>query len=154
MRLPESYPSYVDAGQVIADSLKKVGITCDIEIVDWSTWLSEVYNGREYDLTVVGHTGRVDPIVLLARYGSTSSENYFNYTNDEVDGLIASYRGELDADKRTEYVQQIQRILAVDARVAPVSPGHTHDPRGVLVDEGGVETHGFAERLDLVGGAL
>lgn len=114
MRLPESYPSYVDAGQVIADSLKKVGISCDIEIVDWSTWLSEVYNGRDYDLTVVGHTGRVDPIVLLARYGSTSSENYFNYTNDEVDGLIASYRGELDADKRTEYVQQIQRILAED----------------------------------------
>ena len=114
MRLPESYPSYVDAGQVIADSLKKVGITCDIEIVDWSTWLSEVYNGRDYDLTVVGHTGRVDPIVLLARYGSTSSENYFNYTNDEVDGLIASYRGELDADKRTEYVRQIQRILAED----------------------------------------
>ncbi len=114
MRLPESYPSYVDAGQVIADSLKKVGITCDIEIVDWSTWLSEVYNGRDYDLTVVGHTGRVDPIVLLARYGSTSSENYFNYANDEVDELIAGYRGELDADKRTEYVQQIQRILAED----------------------------------------
>lgn len=114
MRLPESYPSYVDAGQVIADSLKKVGITCDIEIVDWSTWLSEVYNGRDYDLTVVGHTGRVDPIVLLARYGSTSSENYFNYANDEVDALIASYRTELDETKRADYVAQIQRILAED----------------------------------------
>ncbi len=114
MRLPESYPNYVDAGQVIADSLKKVGITCDIEIVDWSTWLSDVYNGRDYDLTVVGHTGRVDPIVLLARYGSESSENYFNYSNKEVDDLIASYRSELDGDKRTAYVETIQRILAED----------------------------------------
>jgi peptide/nickel transport system substrate-binding protein len=114
MRLPESYPNYVSAGQVIADSLGKVGITCAIEIVDWTTWLSEVYNGRDYDLTVVGHTGRVDPIVLLARYGSASSENYFNYANDEVDELIVAYRSELDEDVRTGYVEQIQRILAQD----------------------------------------
>jgi peptide/nickel transport system substrate-binding protein len=52
--------------------------------------------------------------VLLARYGSASSENYFNYANDEVDGLIAAYRSELDEDVRTGYVEQIQRILAQD----------------------------------------
>ena len=114
MRLPESYPEYVNAGQVIADALKKVGVTCAIEIVDWSTWLSDVYVGRNYDLTVVGHTGRLDPITLLARYGSTSSENYFNYANDRVDELIALYRTELDEDVRAGYVEELQRILAED----------------------------------------
>lgn len=114
MRLPESYPMYVNAGQVVADALSNVGITCDIEIVDWATWLSEVYTGRDYDLTVVGHTGRLDPVALLARYASTSSENYFNYANSEVDDLIASYRTELDADARLADVQKIQEILATE----------------------------------------
>lgn len=112
MRLPESYPTYVAAGQVIADSLGKVGVTCDIEIIEWSTWLDEVYTGRSYDLTVVGHTGRLDPVTLLARYASDSSENYFNYANDEVDRLLTDYRGELDEEARAGYVERIQRILA------------------------------------------
>lgn len=112
MRLPESYPTYVSAGQVIADSLSRVGIACDIEIIEWSTWLDEVYTGHNYDLTVVGHTGRLDPATLLARYASDSSENYFNYANDEVDRLLADYRGELDEETRTGYVERIQRILA------------------------------------------
>jgi peptide/nickel transport system substrate-binding protein len=114
MRLPKDYPYYVDAGQVIADYLSKVGITCDIEIIEWATWLDEVYNNHVYDLTVVGHTGRLDPITLLARYRSDSSENYFEYKSDEVDQLIDSYRSELDEDKRVEIAQDIQRKLAED----------------------------------------
>ena len=109
MYLPKSYPAYVSAGQVIADSLKEVGITCNITIVEWAAWLSDVYNGRNYDLTVVGHTGRLDPYVLLARYQSDSSENYFNYSNEEVDQLLADYKSETDEDKRTEIVQRVQR---------------------------------------------
>lgn len=114
MRLPESYPVYVSAGQIIADSLKQVGISCDIEIIDWGTWLSDVYVGRNYDLTVVGHTGRLDPITMLARYASDSGENYFNYANPAIDDLIAAYRGELDEQARLDIVAQIQQILARD----------------------------------------
>ena len=114
MRLPKSYKEYVNAGQIIADALGKVGITCNVEIVEWATWLDEVYTGRVYDLTVVGHTGRLDPITLLARYGSESSENYFNYSSDVVDGLIADYRGQLDEEKRADDVCQIQEQLAQD----------------------------------------
>lgn len=114
MRLPESYPVYVSAGQIIADSLRQVGIACNVEIVDWTTWLDDVYVGRNYDLTVVGHTGRLDPITMLARYASDSSENYFNYTNSEVDELIERYRGELDEDERRSIVEDVQKTLARD----------------------------------------
>ena len=137
MRLPESYPMYVNAGQVVADALSKVGITCDIEIVDWATWLSDVYTGRDYDLTVVGHTGRLDPVTLLARYASTSSENYFNYANPEVDELISAYRTELDADTRTEDVHQIQEILATE-----VPALYIQTP--VMVYLASNKVHGFA----------
>lgn len=114
MKLPKSYPEYVSAGQVIADSLAKVGITCDIEIIEWATWLQDVYTDRKYDLTVVGHTGRLDPYVLLARYASDADTNYFNYASDEVDALIESFKGEPDEERRTEITQDIQRALATD----------------------------------------
>ena len=114
MKLPKSYPEYVSAGQVIADFLGKVGITCDIEVIEWATWLQDVYTDRRYDLTVVGHTGRLDPYVLLARYASDADTNYFNYASDEVDVMIASFEGEPDEAKRTSIVQDIQRTLAAD----------------------------------------
>lgn len=114
MRLPKDYQMYVDAGQIIADMLSRVGISCDVEIVEWATWLDEVYTGRDYDMTVVGHTGRLDPITLLARYASDSSENYFNYASDEVDEILALYRTELDESVRAGYVERIQEILADD----------------------------------------
>lgn len=112
MRLPKDYQMYVDAGQIIADALKKVGITCKVEILEWAAWLDEVYTGRKYDLTVVGHTGRLDPITLLARYESTSSENYMNFSNEELDKMLAQYRTELDEEKRIAIVQDIETLLA------------------------------------------
>ncbi len=125
MYLPKSYPAYVSAGQVIADALKAVGITCNITIVEWATWLSDVYAGRNYDLTVVGHTGRLDPYVLLARYQSDSIENYFNYANEEVDRLLSAYKMETDESARTKIIQQVQSILAKEVPAyyiqAPIS---------------------------------
>ena len=129
-----NYQEYVNAGIVIADSLKKVGITVDINIVEWAYWLSEVYVGRNYDLTVVGHTGRLDPYALLVKYISTGSENYFNYKNSEVDALLSAYTTELDENKRTEYIQEIERILAYE-----VPALYIQDPIQIYVAKGSVE---------------
>ncbi|WP_197046689.1 ABC transporter substrate-binding protein [Oceanobacillus salinisoli] len=112
MYLPASYQAYVDAGQVIADELSKVGITANIEIVEWATWLSDVYTNRQYDLTVVGHTGRLDPYVLLSRYHTESGENYFNYSNERVDEILTLVQKERDEDVRVALYQEMQEILA------------------------------------------
>ena len=112
MFLPRSYQEYVNAGQIIAQALENVGINVNIQIVEWANWLSDVYNGRNYDLTVVGHTGRLDASSLLARYRSTSQENYFNYSNKEFDMLIDAYNSELDENKRKEIAGEMQRLLA------------------------------------------
>lgn len=114
MRLPKAYQMYVDAGQMIVDYLSQVGIACDVEIIEWATWLEEVFNGRDYDLTVVGHTGRLDALTLLSRYRSDSSENYFNYASDAVDSLIDQCRGERDEQARADISRAIQEQLATD----------------------------------------
>lgn len=112
MYLPAPYQAYVDAGQIIADELQKVGITVNIEIVEWGVWLEDIYKNRQYDLTVVGHTGRLDPYILLARYHTDSAENYFNYSNDRVDEILTLVTKEVDEEKRLALYQEIQEILA------------------------------------------
>ena len=137
MDLPKNYQEYVNAGLVIAASLEEVGIHVDVNIVEWAYWLSEVYIGRNYDLTVVGHTGRLDPYALLVKYLSTGSENYFNYTSERVDELLSLYKTELDEEKRTEYIQKIERILAEE-----VPALYIQDPIQIFVSQSDV--FGFA----------
>lgn len=134
MALPNSYPAYVSAGQVIADQLNKVGITCEIELVEWGTWLSDIYTGRNYDLTVVGHTGRLDPYVLLSRYSTESKENYFNYSNERVDEILILVQKELDEAKRIELYQEMQAILAEE-----VPALYIQSPKSIVVTASDVE---------------
>ena len=112
MYLPRNYQEYVNAGQIIASMLENVGIDVEIEIIEWATWLSDVYNGRNYDLTVVGHTGRLDAYSLLSRYRSDAAENYFNFSDSRIDELLSAYSSEPDQEKRLEMAHEMQEILA------------------------------------------
>ena len=134
MFLPKNYQEYVNAGQIIADMLRNVGIDVNIQIVEWATWLSDVYNGRNYDLTVVGHTGRLDAYSLLSRYRSDAAENYFNYENAELDSLLDEYGTEPDEGKRIEIANSLQEILAVD-----VPAVYIQDPIQIYITDSSLE---------------
>ncbi|MEK3733551.1 MULTISPECIES: ABC transporter substrate-binding protein [unclassified Paenibacillus] len=112
LSLPEGYDTHINAGQIIADQLSRVGIELEIEIVEWGTWLEDIYAGRNYDLTVISHTGRLDPHAFLSRYLSDSSENYFNYVNEEVDQALLEAAVTSDVQKREELYSFIQQTLA------------------------------------------
>jgi peptide/nickel transport system substrate-binding protein len=43
MFLPQNYPPHVKAGEVYQDMLTKVGLNVKIKLVDWSTWIGDVY---------------------------------------------------------------------------------------------------------------
>ena len=111
MSLPKNYQLHVDAGQVIADQLGKIGINVNIQLIEWGTWLSDVYGAKNFDSTVVGHTGRLDSYAFLSRYKSDSND-YISLTTGEVDELLENALHELDESKRKEIYKEIQVILA------------------------------------------
>ena len=111
MSLPKSYQLHVDAGQVIADQLGKIGINVNVQLIEWGTWLSDVYGAKNFDTTVVGHTGRLDSYAFLSRYKSDSND-YISLTTGEVDQLLENALHELNEDKRKEIYKEIQIILA------------------------------------------
>jgi len=77
---PQNYPLHVKAAELYQQMLEKVGMNVKIQLVDWSTWLSSVYSGGNYDFTVVGHTGKLDPDGTLAGYGTGKYVKWINQT--------------------------------------------------------------------------
>lgn len=113
MTLPSAYPLHVQTGEIIADQLRRIGINVKIEIVEWGTWLEKVYNQRDYDLSVVGLTGKLDPHTSLSRYVSTNSRNFTNYRNPEFDRLIDEGIRVSGPERKAVY-DQAQEIMTKD----------------------------------------
>lgn len=79
MRVPENFDAHVTAGQMYQEMLEDIGVNVELQLVDWSTWIGEVYRGdRDYDFTVIGHTGKLDP---SGRLGSSAEKAYGSGTS-------------------------------------------------------------------------
>lgn len=76
----QNYPLHVKAAELIQQMLSDVGMNVKLQLVDWSTWLSSVYSGGNYDFTVIGHTGKLDPEGTLAGYGTGKYVKWINPT--------------------------------------------------------------------------
>lgn len=114
--VPSSYKQHVDTAQVIVNQLREIGITANVEQIDWTSWLSDVYKNRNYQTTVVSVDGvTLSPRSYLFRYETSSSYNFINYSNPEYDKLYNSSLTEIDENKRIKIYHQLQSILSEDA---------------------------------------
>lgn len=113
--VPSNYQMHVDTAQVIVEQLKEAGITATIKKVDWSTWLEDVYKGRNFETTVCGIAGSLTPSYLLVRYQSTAKNNFVGYTNENFDTLYKKISTSLDSEEITEGYRQLQTMLHEDA---------------------------------------
>ncbi len=113
--LPQPYPLHQRTGEVIGQMLSGVGIPVQLRIVEWGTWLADVYRAREYDMTVIGHPGEPDPYLLLDRFYSDVGRNYMNYSDPEMDHLLDASLEEVNFDHRALIIQQILYKLAEEA---------------------------------------
>ena len=111
MPLPQPYDAHIQAGQMVQDYLREVGINAEIRIVEWGVWLSDVYGeARAFDITVIGHTGKLDPSGRLDGYG-VESGNYTGYDDLVTADLIAEGARVSDLARRQEvYGEALRRI--------------------------------------------
>lgn len=113
--VPSNYQMHMDTAQVIVEQLKAVGIKASIKSVDWSTWLEDVYRGRNFQTTVCGIAGSLTPSYLLVRYQSTASNNFVGYHNEEFDALYTKIAATLDEEELKQGYRDLQIMLAEDA---------------------------------------
>lgn len=116
--VPSNYQFHVDTAQVIVEQLKAVGITAQIQLVEWATWLSDIYRGRQYQTTIVGLDANLAPSDVLKRYSSAASSNFLSYYNEEFDRIFSLAMAETDDAKKVAYYKQLQGIITADAASA------------------------------------
>lgn len=116
IKVPSNYTQHVDTAQVIVEQLKEAGIDAEISLIEWDTWLSDVYAGRDYQATVVGvDASTLCANALLSRFASDAGNNFVNFNNASYDEAIKQANSELDDEVRTALYKQCETILSEDA---------------------------------------
>ena len=114
--VPSNYQPHVDTATIVAEQFKQIGVTVNIKNVDWGTWLSDVYNGRKYQATVVGvDAASLTARAMLSRFVSDSASNFTNFSDPEYDKLYAEAAACTDEAKQVELYKQLEEILTKDA---------------------------------------
>jgi peptide/nickel transport system substrate-binding protein len=114
--VPSNYIMHVDTAQVIVNQLRKIGISANIKLVDWATWLSDVYRGRKYEATIISlDASNISPRTFLSRYRSNGGSNFLNFKNEEFDRVYDEIVAEPDDDKRIVLYKRAQRIISDNA---------------------------------------
>ncbi len=111
MFLPQNYPPHVKAGEIYQDMLAKVGLNVKIKLVDWSTWIGDVYRQAKYDLTVIGHTGKLDPNGTLSRYG-IKDKKYVRWDNPKAAELVAKAARTTGFENRKKLYDEALGLMA------------------------------------------
>jgi peptide/nickel transport system substrate-binding protein len=109
--LPANYPLHLQTGELVAQQWQQLGVDVKLEIVEWGTWLERVYTQRDYDVSIIGLAGRLDPHAILVRYTTGNSRNFFNFSNGRYDELIKEGL-KASGDRRRELYLEAQEILA------------------------------------------
>ncbi|MEW9531954.1 ABC transporter substrate-binding protein [Microbispora sp. NPDC049125] len=112
--LPQ-YPELLKTGQIVADQLKQIGITMQIEQVDVSVWFDR-YSKGDYEITSAYQERTIDPdnfYSLVVKTGG--SINAMKYSNPKVDALIDQAASSTDTEARKKLYAQIRAIVRDDS---------------------------------------
>lgn len=116
IKVPSNYQQHVDTATVLAEQFKKIGVTANIELIEWETWLNDVYSNRQYEATVVGlDASTLTAGAMLKRYNSTAHNNFINYSNPDYDAAYANALAAATDEEATGYYKECEKILAETA---------------------------------------
>jgi len=138
LKVPNSSKIYLDTAQSIKEQLKDVGITVDLEIIEWATWLSDVYTNRKYVASLAGLAGKMEPDAILRRYTSTYAKNFTNFNNARYDMLIEEAKRTSNEAKQVENYKEAQKILTEEQAAIFLM-----DPNTIIATEKGLEGFEF-----------
>ena len=114
--VPSNYQQHIDTAQVLVDQLKNIGVTAEIELVEWETWVSEAYTNRNFEATVVGvDASSLTASALLSRFVSDAPNNFINFSNADYDAAYARAEAAVDDEEKTEAYKECERLLAEHA---------------------------------------
>jgi len=105
----------VKAGEIIQRRLSEVGVKVKLRVVEWAAFLKEFINPGNFDATILGWSGGIDPDVYNVWHSSKTGPgelNFIAFQNTEVDQLLEAGRRTFDQKERKRFYDRFQEILA------------------------------------------
>ena len=111
LKVSPQYDYTIRSGQVVADSLKKIGVNVKIEQIEWGQWIARVFREADFDLSIIGHAEAWD----IKNYANP--KYYFRYDSQKFQSLFAKSEVTVDDKARKEIYVDMQKLLVEDAPV-------------------------------------
>ncbi len=114
--VPSNYKPHMDTAEVLVQQLAQIGVNAAIEPIEWESWVSDVYVGRQFQSTVVGvDASNMTARALLERFTSDYGKNFINYNNAEYDALFRQTLTAYDDAEQTALYKQMLANLTENA---------------------------------------
>lgn len=118
MKVGSDFPYQVQAAQIVKQQLRDLGIEVKVQNLESSVFFDALGN-QDFDLTVVGWLGFVDPDEWTYNlFHSGAKWNQQSYSNPEVDELLEQGRRTLERTERQRIYRQVQDLVTRDAPMA------------------------------------
>jgi peptide/nickel transport system substrate-binding protein len=109
------YPEFVNIALVIQDQLKEIGVTAELEQVEWGTFIDR-WRERDFDAFVSFNGSGNDPDrALYPAFITDGSVNAFQYSSEELDDLLNAGRTTPDRETRKATYNQVEVAIANSA---------------------------------------
>lgn len=138
-------PNFYDtvALDIVKTQLAEVGVTLNINQVEFGTWLEDVYTNHDFDLSYVDHAEPFDFI------NYTRAEYYFGFDNAEVQNL---YQEALQAGSTEDMSASLADAARLVAEAAPAKWLYNYTPTNAIAKHvSGFPTSNTNSRINLEG---
>lgn len=116
MSVPSNYQQHISTAEVLSEQFKKIGVDAKIDLIEWDSWLSDVYVGRNYTTTVVGvDASTLTARALLERFVSDSGKNFVNFSSPAYDEAFKAAISTTDDAQQTASYKKCLSILSEEA---------------------------------------
>jgi peptide/nickel transport system substrate-binding protein len=106
-----TFPTMVSGAPVVANQLKRIGITMEIENVEYAIWIKR-WLAHDFDMTMNTTPGYADPDTAFFRaLHSTKGQNRNSWSVPELDALLEDGRRTMDQKKRKEIYDRVQIMI-------------------------------------------
>ncbi len=106
-----------DAATIIQHRLKKIGIEVNIRLVEWSAFIENFINKRQFDAVILGWSLSPDPDQFTIWHSSQTGPRQFNflsYSNPKVDAALVAARRTFDRQQRKQQYDLMQAEIYKD----------------------------------------
>lgn len=98
-----------ELGDQLRSQLREIGINLQVHVVEFSTWMQDVYTNKNYDLSLVDHNESHD----FSQWADRGY--YYNYDNPEVRNLYDQAMSATTEARKSELLQRAARVVSSDS---------------------------------------